>query len=458
MESIVLIPGIIAALWGLRKGPVCLFLNFYLPTLLILPEYYRWTVQGIPKMTFSQPVMLVTIYALVSHGAFKRWKLTTTDVLVFCLFATFSISEYVNKGYKESQNLTFDMLAWFLLPYLAAKAIIEPMDQRVAFMRRIVQLFAAIAVISLFEFRMGMTPFQMLFSRFFPYQGTGWVTTFRWGFARVAGPYGHAILCGLLFVIAYRIQRWLEWNDGWEKRFRLISVPYDKGLMLRLALLGGALMSMVRGPWIGGILGGAVAIIGNSRNPRRSALRVAAIALVIGIPVGSAFYSYVSVGRANAKSVAQESAAYRKELVDKYIGVAEDHALLGYGRANFPIVAGMTSIDNYYLLLSLWHGFTASALLITIFLSIIIRLFRRGFREAELRLPQPSLSFTLAGILIGVMFTLGTVYMGTQVVPMVAMLIGWSDAYLLSPMRKATVALSASAAPAAALRLARVVT
>ena len=44
MESIVLIPGIIATLRGLRLGPARLFLNFYLPMLMILPEYYRWTV------------------------------------------------------------------------------------------------------------------------------------------------------------------------------------------------------------------------------------------------------------------------------------------------------------------------------------------------------------------------------------------------------------------------------
>lgn len=458
MESIVLIPGIIATLRGLRLGPARLFLNFYLPMLMILPEYYRWTVPGIPKVTFSQPVILVTMFALISHGAFKRWKITSTDVLVFCFFATFSVSEYVNKGYKESQNLTFDMLTWFLLPYIAAKAVVEPMDQRVPFMRRIVLLLAAIAVISVYEFRMGMTPFQFLLSRFFPFQGTGWVTTFRWGFARIAGPYGHSILCGLLFVIAYRIHRWLEWNHCWERRFQSLPFSIDKGLLLRIILIAGALMSMVRGPWIGGILGGAVALIGNSRNPRRGAIRIGLIALAIAIPVGAAFYSYVSVGRANATSTAQESAAYRKELVDKYMGIAEDHAWLGYGRNNFPQVPGMPSVDNYYLLLALWHGFTASALLLILLFSIITRLFRRGFLEAELGLPCPSLSFTLAGIMVAILFTLGTVYMGTQVTPMVAMLIGWSEAYLQSPMQATHAESTDSVASAAAFRFARVVT
>jgi len=37
MECIVLIPGIVALLWGFRRGPSRVFLNFYLPTLLLLP-------------------------------------------------------------------------------------------------------------------------------------------------------------------------------------------------------------------------------------------------------------------------------------------------------------------------------------------------------------------------------------------------------------------------------------
>jgi hypothetical protein len=180
--------------------------------------------------------------------------------------------------------------------------------------------------------------------------------------------------------------------------------------------------------------------------------------LAIGIPAGAAFYRYVSVGRANAKTVAQESAAYRKELVDKYLSIAEDHALLGYGRANFPVIAGMPSVDNYYLLLALWHGFIATAVLVILLFGTTVRLFRRGFREAKLGLPQPSLSFTLAGIFVALIFTLGTVYMGTQVIPMVAMLIGWSDAYLFAPIRMESQNSPVAIEPAVAFRFARVIT
>jgi len=113
--------------------------------------------------------------------------------------------------------------------------------------------------------------------------------------------------------------------------------------------------------------------------------------------------------------------------VDQYLSVAEDHALLGYGRNNFPVIGGMTSIDNYYLLLSLLHGFIASSVLVILLFGTTIRLFRRGLLETDLGFPQPSLAFTLAAILVAVIFTLATVYMGDQVIPLVAMLLGWSE-------------------------------
>jgi len=111
-------------------------------------------------------------------------------------------------------------------------------------------------------------------------------------------------------VIAYRLQRWLEWSHSWEPRFQRIHLPFDKGSCCGWPFWEIA-DGMVRGPWIGGILGALGAIIGNSVNPRRASIRVGLIVLAIGIPTGAAFYSYISVGRAHATTVAQESAAYR---------------------------------------------------------------------------------------------------------------------------------------------------
>jgi len=88
----------------------------------------------------------------------------------------------------------------------------------------------------------------------------------------------------------------------------------------------------------------------------------------------------------NADTVLNQADWFTAEK-DKYLTIAEDHAKLGYGRSNFPIVAGMTSIDNYYLLLSLWHGFIASGLLIILLFGTSIRLFRRGLRETDLGFP-----------------------------------------------------------------------
>lgn len=36
--------------------------------------------------------------------------------------------------------------------------------------------------------------------------------------ARIAGPYGHAILAGAILAVGCRLARWLEWTGGWEPR------------------------------------------------------------------------------------------------------------------------------------------------------------------------------------------------------------------------------------------------
>jgi hypothetical protein len=81
-------------------------------------------------------------------------------------------------------------------------------------------------------------------------------------------------------------------------------------------------MSMGHGPWIGGVLDAAFAIMGNAVNARRISLRVGLIVLAIGIPTGAGFYSYVSVGRANAKSVSlANSQAWSHKKVEERLGL-----------------------------------------------------------------------------------------------------------------------------------------
>ncbi len=429
---IALLPSLIAIYIAWVKSPRHAFFDVYLPTLLLMPDYYRWIAPGLPDPTFSMSAILpIAAFFFIQQG--RRWRFSFADILVGGYALAVGYSEYLNAGYNDAQNLMFEMICWVALPYALAKGLVEPNGLRVEFARRLTWLLFIISLISAYEFKMGATPWRMILDRFFPGQGAGWVTTFRWGFARVAGPYGHAILAGIILIIAYRLQRWLEWSGYWEpqfKRFHPIKLV-SKARLITLGILSGVVMTMVRGPWIGGVLGAVVTAIGRQKNRWKTVTVILVTLVVIGTPIGIAFWQYVSVGRAGAKTVAQESAAYRKELIDKYLDIALQKSVFGWGRNYWPKVDGMTSIDNYYLLLALMHGLLALGLFLAIFIWFMGRLFWRGMNETPSYPPGSSLNFTLLGIYWVILFSIATVFMGNQLIPIFFLLTGWAEGYLL---------------------------
>jgi hypothetical protein len=429
VQIIVLIPAVLAAVVAFRRSPQEAFLDVYLPVLLLLPDSYHWIAPGLPDPTFSQATILPIFAAWLSRPR-APWRFSVCDVAVLAFAVVQGISEFQNTNYKESQNLMFTMFASVIIPYVLAKGMIEPLAMRVAFARRIAILLFGVSLVSVYEFRMGATPFTMILGPFFPGQG-GWVTTFRYGLARIAGPYGHAILAGVILVVGYRLQRWLERQGEWEPTFRHAPwLPVPKARAITLGIMGGAVMTLCRGPWIGAVLATGITIIGRFRNRRLAARTVFIGMLVVGVPASIALWSWASVGRAAAKTVSQETAAYRKELIDKYLDFAIDHAWLGWGKVTWPKLQTMPSIDNYYLLLALMHGFVAVGLLLFLFGFQSVRLYRFGMREPHTG-SRGSLAFTFLGIFVAYAFSILTVYLGEQTVPLLFMLFGWCDAYLL---------------------------
>ena len=195
-------------------------------------------VAGLPETSFTQAAILPISAVLLLRGI--RWRWSLADFLIFGFAFWLGFSEYMNAGYKEAQNLMFDMVTSVLLPYVCAKALVEPLGLRVAFARRLVWLMFWVSVISVYEFRMGATLFRLPLDPLFPGQGAGWVTTFRWGYARIAGPYSHAILAGIILLAGWRIARWLEWSGPWESQLSFWKrLPVTKGRLISLGLLGG---------------------------------------------------------------------------------------------------------------------------------------------------------------------------------------------------------------------------
>ena len=427
MYPLVFLATPVAAWVALRFTPMRALLAVYLPLLLLVPESFRATVQGIPKMNFNQAAIVpIVLVALLRYG--RNWRPSVTDVAVFALAALIALSEFLAAGYKEAQNLMFAMLASMAGPYLAARLLLDGREADVALARRFVILVFAVAIVGLYEFRFGVNPFLRYLGNLFPGQGLGWVTTFRHGFARVAGPYSHAILAGIMVVIAYRLARWLQWGRHWEPRFPLLpALPWSKAAVISMVLAVGSVMTIARGPILGALLGAVVVMVGSSRF-RRQLLPAAVLAFLVLAPLGYlALMAYLDVQPGMAMTTSQESAMYRKVMIERYIGIAVEHSVLGWGRNTWPKLPGMASIDNYFLLLSLMHGLVATGLLLFLFAWQGLRLFRRGMAEPH---DSNSLALNFAGILLAVFVTLGTVYLGEQVMPALFLILGWSEAYL----------------------------
>lgn len=443
--SLVIYLALLAALVAVtRYTPGRAMVVVYLPVLLLLPDTYHAITPGLPDPSFNQAAVLpIVAVAALRYGT--QWRPSVTDLLVLGFTLSVAFSEYLAAGYAEAQNLIFTMLTAALAPYLVARWCIARERLHVAVARTFAGLLFGLAVFGLFEARFGFNPFHASIERFFPGQG-GWVTTFRHGLARVAGPYSHAILAGIMMVMAYRIQRWLEWGGHWEPRFVRVRLPWNKARFITVWLLIGCIMTVARGPWLGGIAGGIIALIGRANNKKRMLFITLGASVVIGVPAVVAFFSYLDVKPGETMTMSQESAVYRKVLMDKYTDIALEHAWLGWGRNTWPKVGGMESIDNYYLLLSLMHGLLSTLLLVAAMLWLMARLLRQGLNEPA---GHNSLSFCLMGTIASVLVSLVTVYLGENVLPAFFFILGWAEGFLQDPASDPGLATGKGAPPAA---------
>lgn len=420
--------GAIVGLYAVQKmSPGKALLWLYVPVLLIVPDTFHAITPGLPDPSTNVAVMMpLFIATMMKYGRF--WQCSVADILVFSIAGVMAYSEYLAAGYSEAQNLFCGTLFQIVAPYMVARLAIDREGLHVAIAKKIVIILFAIAMIGLFEFRFGWNPFLILPERIFHGQGLGWVTTFRHGFARVAGPYAHCILAGMMMMMGYRLSRWLEWGGHWEPHFaRFPNLPLTKGRIITIGLFIGLVTTIARGPWLGGILA-ALFVYAGGHKQRKNAFAIGlSVLILIAVPAFLAFQSYLDVKPGAEMTLSQETAMYRKVLFEKYYSIALDHAWFGWGRNTWPKVAGMSSIDNYYLLLSLMHGLLTTGLLLSLFVWMCIRLFLHGLSEPA---GVHTLSFTFLGIIVGFVVSIVTVYLGENVVPALFLLLGWAEGYM----------------------------
>jgi hypothetical protein len=285
---------------------------------------------------------------------------------------------------------------------------------------------------NLYENKMGVNLWQMILGRFFPGQGEGWLTTFRFGLARAAGPYGHCLVDGIIMAVAYRLQRWLQWSDAWPHKIKQLSwVPwFTPAQLFTLMILGGVFSTLGKGQWLAGIVASGIVIIGRSKKRAAAMTAVLSVMIFVGIPLLIAFLNYASVGRKNAVDDNQETAAYRYELITEYMDVAREHLWFGWGLMKWPEVPGFESIDNHFLLTYLNHGVIAVTLLLGIIFGMMWRLIKHGMSKPLAEPRGSSLAFTLAALFLMYLIAVATVAMMYQSSTLFFIITGLSDVYL----------------------------
>ncbi len=416
----------------MATSPKDAFIKIYLPTLLCLPDYYRVITPGLPDPTFNQGAAIAILIVALMRGGFPTFRFSHMDIVVAVYATCVFNSELQASGYSDAQNLMFAMLFSVLMPYVMAKSYIEPCGLRFEFAKKIVICLVTVSMIDTFETRFGMNPFQLILGRFFPGQGEGWLVTFRFGMARTAGPFGHALLAGIMMMAGYRLQRWLQFSGAWpDKLPKLKWLPIKIPQLLTLILTGGFFITFAKGSWLAGFLAAFLVAVGRIKNRVLALALVLAFVVFVLIPAWAAFISYASVGRANAKDDNQETAAYRYELIVDYVDIAKEKSMWGWGLTKWPQVPGMPSIDNHYLLLFLMHGQIAFYCFLYILLGSIFRLLIHSLRSPPPPRSGASLAFTLASIYLGYVVAIATVYLGRQTVPLLFMLARWAESFMM---------------------------
>jgi hypothetical protein len=434
LASIVIIPGLLAAYIAWTQSPHQALLKVYIPTLLLLPSYYSWGIPGLPDPSF-QFAAIVPIFIIWLIRGSPGWQFSLMDVLV--LVYTFSVgySEYLNTSYKEAQNfLANSVVVSILLPYILAKSLIEPAGLREEIAKKIVIVLLIVATLSLYQ-SLTLSPYtlwQKVLGRFFSGQAWNLGTQYRWGLPRAMGPYDHAILAGIVMVVGYRIQRWLEWNQVWPRRFRYLPwLPIPPAQFFTIGLFIGALMTLVRGPLSAAVVAAFIPLIGHSNKRWLIFFVILTGTIIIGIPLGKWFIDYASIDPEQTEEVNQGTAAYRWQLMINYTDVVKEKMVWGWGRYGWPRTGGQKSIDNHFLLLSLRHGMMGFVPFVTIFLLMMIRLFFYSMLQPLTQPPTNPLGFTLLSIFVVVFWSIATVWLGGPTADLFFFMVGWSEGYLL---------------------------
>jgi len=421
----------LASIWVLSKdGLQAAFLRVWIPFFLLMPFIFWIHVPLLSDYNFMSAAIFPILFVLIKDKS-AEIRIGRMEALLLLYVVFRVIADYLSRGYSDAQHYAHYLVGSVLGPFLLARYLIDSRRMDIETARKFVLLFLFMFPLFLYEAKYWVSPIYKLISPLFPHSYSG--LSIRWGIARTAGTFEHPILACIMIITVYRMHRWLSWQGVWEqtqtgwlgwlqkqsKRFPL-AFKYQISAVLILM----ALMTISRGPWIGGLAGATLAVVGNAKNRKKWLIIVALLFVVGGVLGQAALNAYITPKEGEILSDSAQTMLYRKVMIDQYKDFLMQKIWTGWGLTTVPTIRGMESVDNAFFLMALQHGVLAPALFIVIFLYAIISQIKFGLKAPPGEAP---IGFTFAGIYLVCFIAFSTVYMGAQTEPMLFLLLGWGE-------------------------------
>jgi len=433
MSTIFLLPGLLS-LYLVMKGRIeTAFLWVYLPVLLLLPDGYLLRLPHLPPISAAQSA-LIPIGAVAIYRLARRGIPSLLDILVVGFVVSTSVSEVLRERVMNDGILAaIGSFISIFLAYAVGRTLIEP-GLRLVTVRRIVVLLLFLGPLGLYEWRFGQNLYGVIGERIFHLASVQSTVQYRAGHGRMSASFNDAELAGIVFGMAAMLNAWLVYLRKWRtganlgKQLDWLEKYHIPGLLLLLYVY----LTRSRGPMLAVGIGYLVVQIPRFKS-KKAAMVVTGI-LIVGACAGA--YSYFShytniTDPGTIKDEQQGSALYRRQMLDRYRPIVQQGGWLGQGTLSHPVVPGMFSIDNEYLLIHIAYGHAGYILILLVGAETLRRLIVSSWK-LKAREDQ-GLAVAILGAMAVFWVSIATVYMGEQVPQIAFLVIGWSGSVGVGP-------------------------
>ncbi len=414
-----------------KKGLETAFLRVWIPFFLLLPFIFWIHVPLLSDYNFMSAAIFPILFVLLKDKL-SEIRIGPMETLLLVYVVLRVVVDYLSRGYSDAQHYAHYLAGSVLGPYLLARYLINSRRMDIETARKFVLMFLLLFPVFLYEAKFWVSPIYQLVSPLFPHSYSS--VSIRWGIARTAGTFEHPILACIMIIAVYRMHRWLSWQGVWDqvqtgwlgwlqKQSKRLPIAFKYQISIVLIMM--ALMTISRGPWIGGFAGAVLVMVGNAKN-RKQWLMIVLVIFLVGAVAGQiALDAYITPKEGEILSGEAQTMLYRKVMIEQYKGFLVEKMWTGWGLTTVPTIRGMESVDNAFFLMALQHGVLAPALFAIIFLYAIVTQVKFGLRAPP---GEPPIGFTFSGIYLTCFIAFTTVYMGAQTEPMLFLLLGWGEA------------------------------